>query len=132
MLLPLLLFLLPPAQDPAAAILGTWEGTSICVKAEWNRACHDEVTRYEFVPDSVRRDVIVAHAYKRVGEAWEWMGDVDVRYQGSARRWAGEWQNSRVHIEWSYWLEGTEMRGKVEIFPDRRKGRDVVAHRVAT
>ncbi|HTK55990.1 MAG TPA: hypothetical protein VL295_04155, partial [Gemmatimonadales bacterium] len=117
-------------QDPAAAILGRWEGTSICIKAEWNRACHDEVTRYDFVRDTLRPDVITVHSYKQLGTDWDWMGDVDLRYDAAGHRWAGEWQNSRVHIEWSYWLTASGMAGQVVIFPDRRKGRDVVAHRV--
>ena len=131
MLLPLLLALSAP-QDPAAAILGRWEGTSICIKAEWNRACHDEVTRYDFVRDTLRPDVITVHSYKRIGTDWDWMGDVDLRYDAAGHRWAGEWRNTRVHIEWSYWLTSDGMAGQVVIFPDRRKGRDVVAHRVTS
>ena len=131
-LLPLLFSLLAPAQDPAAAILGTWEGTSICIKADWNRACHDEETRYQFTRDAQRPEIITVNSFKRINDGWDWMGVVELRYDTAGHRWAGEWRNSRVHIEWSYWLSGSEMAGQVVIFPDRRKGRDVVAHRVAS
>ena len=124
-----LLLLLSAPQDPSAAILGRWEGTSICIKAEWNRACHDEVVRYEVVRDTLRPGVIVHHAYKRVGAEWEWMGDLDLRYDAAGRRWAGEFSNSRVHIEWSFWLQGADLAGKVIMLPDGRKGRDVIVHR---
>jgi hypothetical protein len=127
MILPLILALF--TQSPADAILGRWEGTSTCIKAEWNSSCHDEVTRYDFVRDSVRPGVIVSHAYKRVGPDWEWMGDVDMTWDSGGRRWAGEWSNSRTHIEWSYWLQGDKLAGQLVRLPDRRKARDVIAHR---
>jgi hypothetical protein len=126
MILPLLLALL---TGPSDSILGRWDGTSTCVKASWNAACHDEVVRY----DAVRSggDTIVVHAYKQVGTGWDWMGDLALTYDGTARRWAGEWSNGRVHIEWSFWLVGAELHGQVVTLPDRRKARDVVVHRAA-
>lgn len=127
MILPLILALF--TQSPADAILGRWEGTSICIKADWNASCHDEATRYDFVRDSARAGVIVVHAYKRLGNDWDWMGDIDGRWDSAGRRWVGEFSNSRTHIEWSYWLEGDKLIGQVVTLPERRKGRDVVAHR---
>jgi hypothetical protein len=127
MILPLILVLF--LQSPADAILGRWEGSSTCVKAGWNTSCHDEVTRYDFVRDSTRPGVIVTHAYKQVGSDWDWMGDVDVRWDSAGHRWAGEWGNSRVHIEWSFWLQGEKLAGQLVSLPDRRKSRDVLAHR---
>ena len=127
MILPLLILLL--TQSPAEAVLGRWEGTSTCIKADWNAACRDEVTRYDFVRDSTRPGVIVTHAYKRAGTDWEWMGDVDVRWDSAGHRWAGEWSNSRVHLEWSWWRQGDKLAGQLLSLPDRRKARDVIAHR---
>jgi hypothetical protein len=127
MILPLILALF--TQSPADAILGRWEGTSTCIKADWNASCHDEVTRYDFVRDSTRPGVIVTHAYKRVGADWDWMGDVDVRWDAAGHRWAGEWNNGRVHIEWSYWLQDGALAGQLVSLPGRRKARDVIAHR---
>lgn len=126
----LVLTSIPPATThPSDAVLGRWFGTSICVKTAANSACHDEVVRYNFVRDSVRHDVIVNHADKQVGNDWEWMGDIEVRWDSAGNRWAGEWQNSRTHIEWSFWLVGPELHGMVVRLPGREKGRDVVAHR---
>lgn len=126
----MLALLLALLQSPADAILGRWEGTSICVKAEWNRACHDEIVRYDVVRDTAHAGHFVHHAYKQVGTTWEWMGDVTLHYDSTGHRWAGDWSNSRVHIEWSFWPRGTDLAGQVVIYPDRRKGRDVVVHRV--
>jgi len=44
-LLALLVFQAP--ETPAARILGTWHGTSICVDREADRACGDEAVIYE-------------------------------------------------------------------------------------
>lgn len=127
MILPVLLALL---TGPSDSLLGRWEGTSTCVKAAWNAACNDEVVRY----DAVRADgdTIVVHAYKQVGGTWDWMGDLMLTWDPAGHRWVGPWSNGRVHIEWSYWLVGRELHGQVVTLPDRRKGRDVVVHRVAT
>lgn len=130
MLLPLLLALFAP-QDPAAAILGRWEGTSICVKAEWNRACHDEIAMHEFVRDSVRPGVIIDHGYKLLAGQWDWMADIELRYDPAGHRWVGDWSNTRVHIELNYALRGTDLTGTLSILPDHRKGRDIALHRPA-
>lgn len=129
MLLPLFLALFAP-QDPAAAILGRWEGTSICVKAEWNRACHDETAMHEFTRDTAHAGVIIDHGYKLLDGQWDWMADFPLRYDPARRRWAGEWSNSRVRIEVSYVLQGSDLVGTLNILPDGRKGRDIVIHRV--
>lgn len=127
----ILSLLLALVFGPGDQVLGRWEGTSTCIKADWNAACHDEVVRYDFARAAGRGDTITLHAYKQVQGAWDWMGDIDFRYDSTGRRWVGEFANSRVHIEWSYWLVGTDLRGQVVSLPDRRKARDVVAHRVA-
>jgi hypothetical protein len=128
MWLHLLLSLLAP-QDPATAILGRWEGTSTCVKAEWNRGCHDEIARYDFVPDTAHAGVILVHGYKLVAGEWDFMGEIELRYDSAGHRWAGEWGNGRVHIELSYVLQGTDLVGKLIGLPDGRKARDIIVHR---
>jgi hypothetical protein len=125
-MLPLLLLLF---QSPADAILGRWEGTSTCIKAEWNRACHDEIVRYEVVRDSAHAGRYIHHAYKQVGTEWEWMGDVTLQYDSTGHRWAGDWSNTRVHIEWSFWPQGADLAGQLLVYPDMRKARDVRVHR---
>ena len=125
MILPLLLALL---QQPSDSILGRWEGTSICIKADWNASCHDEVTRYDFV--RATGDTLTLHAYKQVNGTFESMGDLDFTYDSAAHRWRAEFANSRVHIEWSFQVVGGRLTGVVVDLPGRRKARDVVAHRV--
>lgn len=116
-------------QDPGAAILGRWEGTSTCVKAPWNAACHDEVVRYDIVRDTVHAGEYTIHASKQVGTEWEWMGDVNVHWDSAGRHWIGEWSNTRFHLEWEFHSVGAGIQGTLMILPDRRKGRDIVLHR---
>lgn len=127
----MILLLLALFQGPADAILGRWEGTSTCVKAEWNASCHDEVTRYDFVRPPGRGDTITVSAFKRVNGDWEAMGDFDLRYDAAGHRWVGEFANSRTHVELSYWIEGAQLHGQMVQLPGRRKGRDIAARRVA-
>lgn len=110
-------------------ILGRWYGTSTCVKASWNAACNDEEVRYNFAPigaDSTRAHMV---ADKLVGGQWELMGELDFAWDGAAREWNGDFENSRVKIRWTYRVSHDTLTGEVIIFPDRRIGRHVVAVR---
>lgn len=49
------------------AIAGWWHGTSTCVKATWNAACHDEVIVEEFVPASPDSSRMTLEAFKIAG-----------------------------------------------------------------
>jgi hypothetical protein len=92
-----------PAQSsgPKSKVLGTWTGTSTCVKAPGNEACHDELVIYRFV-DTERPDTVVLWAEKLVNGKPEPMYDLELRYDRLKARWTAEYQNARVHILWSY------------------------------
>lgn len=118
------------AQDTTAAraILGRWSGSSICVKAEWNAACNDETVVYDFVPsDSAGR--ITLHASKVIAGKPEPMGDLDVSYDPAARRWFGDFDNSRVSIRWIYEVAGSRLTGRVVDRRTLRVSRNVTASR---
>jgi hypothetical protein len=127
----MILLLLALLQDPGAAILGRWEGTSTCVKVESNRACNDEIAMHQFVRDTRHAGVIIDHGYKKVGSGWEWMGDFELRYDSTGHRWAGEWSNGRVHVALDYRLRGTDLVGVMARLPEGQKGRDIALRRVA-
>ncbi len=42
--------MLAGGPHPTSELLGHWRGESICVKADWNAACNDEVVFYDVVP----------------------------------------------------------------------------------
>lgn len=125
----MILLLLALLQDPKDAALGWWSGTSTCIKGAFNAACHDEVVRYQFVRDPGRGDTITLHAFKIVHDSLDWMGDMGAVYVPARRRWVAEYSNSRVHIEISFWLAGSELRGEMVDLPSRVKRRDMAAHR---
>jgi hypothetical protein len=118
-----------PLHAQADAILGTWRGTSICVREDWNGACNDEqviyyVTRAPNQPDSIALD-----AQKVVGGKPEPMGILSLGYDAAARTWAAEWRNARYHILWTYQVSGDVLTGTLFQLPSRRVARHVNAHR---
>ena len=55
-----------PAHGQANEILGTWRGTSTCVKEAWNSACNDEQVVYYVTPVAGRPDSVSLDARKLV------------------------------------------------------------------
>lgn len=111
-------------------ILGTWIGTSTCVKATWNAACNDEQVRYSFVgadPDSTHVHQV---ADKMVAGQWELMGELDYTWEPATREWNGDFANSRVRIRWTFRVSHDTLTGEVVTLPDRRIARHAVAVRV--
>lgn len=116
-----------PLQAQAGEILGTWRGTSICVKEAWNSACNDEqviyyVTRVPNQPDSVALD-----AQKSVGGKPVPMGTLMLGYDAATKSWAGEWRNARYHLLWSYQVNDNALTGTLFMLPTRRVARHVSA-----
>lgn len=121
----------PLAAQSPRAILGHWIGESICIKASWNAACHDEQIVYDFTPlgaDSMRVHQV---AYKIVAGRPELMGELDYTYDPTQRAWLGEFSNARVHVVWRYELHGAELVGRVNMLPSGKRARTVRAHRSA-
>lgn len=69
------------------------------------------------------------HAFKVLGDSLDWMGDITFGYDRTIHLWQGDFANSRVHVRWSYAVEGKSLTGKVVDLADGRKARDVVARR---
>ena len=114
-------------QDPAS-IAGRWHGESICVKAAWNAACHDERIVYEVERDSASPGRMRLHASKIVGGRPEPMGDLDLEYRRADSTWFGDFSNARVRIRWEYRVHGDSLTGRVV---DRETGRVARAVRAA-
>src|SRR5207245_6954888 len=85
------LSLLAPAAQAAdsvrAAILGSWQGTSTCVRPAAGPACKDEVVLYKFRPVPARTDRVTLDAFKRVGRKWSLMGTMDFTFDSRQGRW---------------------------------------------
>ena len=113
----------------ADAILGTWRGESICVKADWNAACNDEQVELAFVPAKAA-GTITGHARQLVGGEYQPMGDLDFRHDAAAQEWFAEFQNARVHIRWSFTLQGDGLTGTIVDLPGHRVVRNLRAKRL--
>lgn len=116
-----------PVHAQEGEILGTWRGTSICVKEDWNSACNDEqviyhVTRAPSQPDSVAID-----AQKLVDGEPEPMGTITVGYDSATKAWAGEWSNVRIHLLWTFVVNGKALTGTLFLLPEHRVARNISA-----
>jgi hypothetical protein len=119
----------PAPRVGARAVLGWWHGSSTCVKADWNGACHDELVEYQFVANDSDTLKSVLHAAKLVQGVPAPMGDLPFSYDRRAGTWISDFANSRTSVRWTFWLQGDSLVGQVAIRPDMRIGRHVVAHR---
>jgi hypothetical protein len=113
----------------ADAILGTWRGTSICVKEEWNRACNDEQIVYYVTRAPGRPDSVALDAHKVVNGVEEAMGVITLGPDSTGRTWSGEWSNARYHLLWIFEVRDTVLSGTLRRLPDRRIGRNISARK---
>ncbi|MGZ7038970.1 MAG: hypothetical protein ACXVJO_12430 [Thermoanaerobaculia bacterium] len=126
-----LAMVLVAAEQHASDILGRWEGTSICVKTESNRACHDEEVRYTCTPSPDDAKLIRMKAEKKVNGVYEWMGDLDLTYDAASRKWNSEFHmQSGQRAVWSFAIDGKVMTGTCTLYPGKIVGRNVQARRL--
>lgn len=120
-----------PAQEPPyAAVVGEWRGTSTCVNRKLAPACNDEVTVYTFTHAKESSDTVVhLRADKIVNGVQESMGEFDMTFVPSSHSWRYE-LNTRVHAEWSFTPNGTQLDGTLVTLPERALIRRVVARKV--
>ena len=100
-------------------ILGQWRGTSLCVDKEHHPACNDEVIVYDFTPSKTHEGEVTLSADKIVNGERVTMYVLDFHRNGD--RWSAEFRNARVHILWSYAVDGDSLTGTLCDFDDRTK-----------
>ena len=113
----------------ADAILGTWRGTSICVKEDWNRACNDEQIVYYVTRAPGRSDSVALDARKLVNGVEDPMGVLTLGPDSTGSTWSGEWSNARYHLLWTFEVRDTVLSGTLRLLPDRRIGRNISARK---
>lgn len=113
----------------AGAIIGSWHGTSTCVRAPWNAACHDEVTEYDFIPASADSTRATVHAFKLVQGQRDSMGALPVAFAPVTQEWNAQITTRRGDARWTFRLHGDTLLAELFVSPDMRIARHVVAVR---
>ena len=108
----------PAAVDPRPAILGTWRGTSMCVRVPGNESCHDEQVVYDVEPWGSALDSVRLEADKIVDGKRQRMGDLTFGYEPRTGAWACEFRSPRYHGVWSFTPHGNRMSGILFSLPD--------------
>lgn len=109
---------------PTSELVGRWHGSSVCTKAEWNAACHDEEALYD-ASEGARPGHVLLKGYKVVNGQPEFMGDLDFTYDETAKAWVSDYAGPRVHSRWIFEVRGDDLNGRTVILPTMRVGRTI-------
>jgi len=126
------LLLLIPIQsaNPAAAILGVWRGTSLCVDKARDTACRDEQTIYTVDSAATPRGPVRMQADKIVNGQRLDMGTLELHLDSKSSAWSMT-MNSRSGSanRWSFEAKGDSLIGTLVELPSNRLIRRVSARR---
>lgn len=107
----------------AAALVGSWHGTSKCVDRAHFPGCHDEEVIFDAVARGSSGDTVTVRADKIVQGHREFMGELDY-VRGRDGLWVAEFRNERVHIRLTLRVAGSDLIGKIIDVPSGRTVRD--------
>ena len=113
------------AAAPRAAILGSWKGTSTCVKSPEFPSCHDEVVVYEFKESAKGGDAATVDAFKIVDGEKQFMGDLEFSWDAKQEAWVSELTTPRVHALWTFFVHGDDITGTLVDLPSKHLIRNV-------
>ncbi len=116
-------------QGPAARVVGTWHGESICVDKEVDRACKDEEVIYEIDSAAGPRGPVRISADKIVNGVRENMGVFRLSYDSSADQWFAD-LNTRIRARWTFVPRGNSIVGDLSELPAHRLVRRIAVWRV--
>jgi len=121
---------MPAKLEQLNEILGRWQGTSTCVKADWNASCNNERVVYFFERAPGSATALTVHAYKYVGTTLDSMGDLTCEYDPATKSWVAPFSNGRVRIQWVYQvLPGGAMTGRLDDLINKRVTRNASLRR---
>jgi len=107
----------------AAALVGSWHGTSKCVDLEHFPNCHDEEVIFDAVNRGGSGDTVTVRADKIVQGHREFMGELDY-VRGKDGLWVAEFRNERVQIRLTLRVAGNQLIGQLIDVPSGRLVRD--------
>ena len=117
-------------DTPAAKILGTWRGTSICADPQVDRACRDEEVVYDIDSAAGPSGPVRMRADKVVGGVRQAMGELRLRYDSTTDTWSAE-VVTRFRSRWSFAPRGDVMAGALAELPSQRLVRRVTVRRAS-
>jgi hypothetical protein len=118
-----------PRIPQEVPIVGSWQGTSLCVNKTEFPGCNDEEVIYDVKRKGTARDTVTVRADKVVNGVREFMGEFDfIRARDSS--WAAEYQNPRVHIRIVLRINATRLVGLMTDEPSGRRIREITLARV--
>lgn len=115
---------------PAAAIVGTWHGTSTCVDRARDTACADEEVIYDVDAAPAGDGLVRIHADKLVGGTRQDMGEFVLRYDSTTHAWTADIK-MRMSARWSFEPKGDAMTGTLAELPSGRIIRRIAARRTS-
>jgi hypothetical protein len=104
------------ATDPRTALVGTWDGESLCTPVR--PACRDEHAVYHItIP---KKAGVVDMLMNKVvdGKEVEMGGTVEYTVNDGATSLTSEYTYNGNHLRWSFTRTGNEMRGTLVNVPD--------------
>ena len=123
------------AQKSASSVAGTWEGESICVVRD--SPCHDEHVVYEISRDPTPQSAASPQplewkmdAYKIVKGEKQPMGSLRCSFDEPKKNLSCL-TKTRTEVDWEYFFDGDNLRGTLQIGPEKILFRKVSAKRVS-
>ena len=115
-----LVLLLPPLAnsgpvDPAA-ILGSWEGESLCTIPD--SPCHNEQALYQLAADKKDPAKISISAYKIVNGTPDFMGTISCNYSARDSKLSCAANTTKQDL-WEFLVSGNSMTGTLRIGPEK-------------
>jgi hypothetical protein len=115
---------------PAAGIVGTWHGSSICVDRARDTACKDEEVIYQVDSAASPTGPVHMRADKVVNGLREPMGAFQLRYDTTTHAWSAE-LTTRLHMRWTFETNGDRMSGTLTELPAGRLIRRIAVRRTS-
>ena len=113
----------------AGSIVGSWEGTSLCVDKVHFPACNNEHVIYDVVAKGKARDTVTLRADKVVNGVREFMGEFDfARARDST--WVTRFENPRVKIRIVLSVRADHMTGFMTDDVSGRRVREMTLDRM--
>jgi hypothetical protein len=118
------------AQSPNADILGSWQGTSLCVDRQHFPACTDERVIYDVRPRPGSPNTVTLRADKLVNGVREFMNESDFR-RAADGSWISDLQTPRFHLRVVLQVAGTRLSGTLTDLASGRRVRAMTLVRTA-